>query len=113
MVEGATGTLHEGDEYTAELHFMGARARAHMRVLELRPNEYSKVRMDGIVEGTVESWLEPLDGHRTRLRHRVEYRFRGGPLGEFIARAIRMMGAGAILRKGVQAQKRQAEDAGR
>src|SRR6266516_5944482 len=67
VVEGATGELHEGDEYVTELRFMGARARARMKVLKLRRGEYSKVRMSGIVEGTVESWLEPLDGNRTRL----------------------------------------------
>jgi uncharacterized protein YndB with AHSA1/START domain len=110
LIEGARGELHEGDEYTTELRFMGARARAHMKVLALKPHEYSKVAMDGVVDGTVESWMEPLDGDRTRLRHRVSYRFRGGPLGEVAGRAVRMMGAGAILKRGVQAQKRQVED---
>lgn len=110
LIEGAHGELHEGDEYTTELRFMGARARAHMKVLALKPNHYSKVAMHGVVDGTVESWMEPLDGDRTRLRHRVEYRFRGGPLGEVAGRAVRMMGAGAILKRGVQAQKRQVED---
>jgi carbon monoxide dehydrogenase subunit G len=109
VVEGARGPLHEGDEYTTELRFMGARAHAHMKVLELKPNRYSKVQMDGVVDGIVETWVEPLDDHRTRLRHRIRYRFRGGPLGEFAARGVRMMGGGAILRRGVEAQKRQVE----
>jgi uncharacterized protein YndB with AHSA1/START domain len=110
VVDGARGELHEGDEYTTELRFMGARARAHMRVLALKPNQYSRVAMDGIVEGTVETWLEPLGTERTRLRHRVQYRFKGGPLGEVAARFVRMMGASAILKHGAQAQKRQAEE---
>jgi carbon monoxide dehydrogenase subunit G len=110
LVEGADGELHEGDEYTTELRFLGARARAHMKVLALKPHEYSKVAMDGVVDGTVETWVEPLGDHRTRLRHRVEYRFRGGPLGEVAGRAVQMMGAGAILKRGVRAQKRQVED---
>jgi carbon monoxide dehydrogenase subunit G len=110
LVEGASGELHEGDEYTAELRFLGARARAHMKVLALKPNEYSKVAMDGVVDGTVETWVEPLDGDRSRLRHRVKYRLRGGPLGEVAGRAVRMMGGGSILKRGVQAQKRQVED---
>ena len=109
LVEGAQGELRAGDRYTTELRFMGARARAHMKVIALTPNRYSKVAMDGVVDGTVETWLEPLDGDRTRLRHRVEYRFRGGPLGEVAGRAVRMMGAGTILKRGVQAQKRQVE----
>jgi carbon monoxide dehydrogenase subunit G len=110
LVEGARGELHEGDEYTTELRFMGARARAHMKVLALKPHRYSKVAMDGVLDGTVETWLEALDGDRTRLRHRVQYRFRGGPLGELAARGVRMMGGSALLKRGVQAQKRQVED---
>src|SRR5438093_8529254 len=98
LVEGAQGELHAGDRYTTELRFMGARARAHMKVIALTPNRYSKVAMDGVVDGTVETWLEPLDGDRTRLRHRVEYRFRGGSLGEVAGRAVRMMGAGTIVK---------------
>jgi hypothetical protein len=66
-----------------------------------------------MVEGTVETWLEPLDGGKTRLRHRVDYRFKGGPLGEITARAIRLLGATALLRRGIQAQKRQAESSDR
>jgi uncharacterized protein YndB with AHSA1/START domain len=111
LVDGALGELHEGDEYTTELRFLGARARAHMKVLALKPHEYSKVAMEGVVDGTVETWVEPLDGDRSRLRHRVTYRFRGGSLGEVAGRAVRMMGAGTILKHGVQAQKRQVEDA--
>jgi uncharacterized protein YndB with AHSA1/START domain len=109
VTDGAGGELHEGDEYVTELRFMGARARAHMKVLALKPNQYSKVAMDGVVDGTVETWLEPISASRTRLRHRVQYRFKGGPLGEVAARFVQLMGASAILRHGVQAQKRQAE----
>jgi uncharacterized protein YndB with AHSA1/START domain len=110
LVDSAHGELREGDEYTTELRFMGARARAHMKVLALKPNEYSMVRMNGVLDGTVETWLEPLNGDRTRLHHRIEYRFKGGPLGELAARGVRMMGGVSILRRGVQAQKRQVED---
>jgi hypothetical protein len=110
VVDGAEGELTEGDEYTTELRFMGARARERMKVLELKRGAYSKVHMTGILDGTVETWVEPLDGDRTRLRHRVRYRFKGGPLGELAARAVRIMGASAMLKHGVQAQKRQVEE---
>ena len=110
VVEGARGELREDDEYTTELRFMGVRARTKMKVLLLKPNEYSKVRMSGVVDGTVETWIEPIDGDRSRLRHRVEYRFKGGSLGAFAARAVQMMGAGGLLKHGVQEQKRQVED---
>jgi uncharacterized protein YndB with AHSA1/START domain len=109
VMDGAGGELHEGDEYITELRFMGARARTHMKVLALTPNQYSRVAMDGVVGGTVETWLEPMGVSRTRLRHRVQYRFKGGPLGEVAARFVQMMGASTILRHGAQAQKRQAE----
>jgi ligand-binding SRPBCC domain-containing protein len=110
MVDGPGRELRKGDRYSTELHFMGARARANMMVLELEPNRYSKVQMAGVVDGTVETWVQHLDGDRTRLRHRVEYRFKGGPLGEVAGRAVRMMGGGALLHRGVQAQKRQVEE---
>ncbi len=38
--------------------------------------------------------------------------FRGGPLGDLAARAVRMFGARSLLRRGEQAQKRQAESSG-
>ena len=111
-VEGVPkGGIRKGSEYTTYVRFMGARAHAISKVVELRPPEYSKVRVTGLLDAVVESWVEPLDGRRTRLRHRVDYRFRGGPLGELAAGAIKVLGAPAVLRKGVQAQKRQAERA--
>jgi carbon monoxide dehydrogenase subunit G len=101
--------LQEGSEYSSQVRFMGASATARSRVIELRPPTYAKVKVSGIVDATVESWLEGIDGGRTRLRHRVDYRFKGGPIGELVATAIKMLGAGALLRRGIQAQKRQAE----
>jgi uncharacterized protein YndB with AHSA1/START domain len=107
------GGLGRGTEYTTGVKFMGARAHATARVLELDPGRYSKIELRGLVEGVVETWLEPLDGGKTRLRHRVDYRFKGGPVGEFAARAIRLLGATTFLRRGIQAQKRQAENSAR
>lgn len=103
------GGLDEGTEYTAAVKFMGARAHTSARVLDIEPPRYSKVELHGLVDGTVETWLEPLDGGKTRLRHRVEYGFKGGPIGALAARAVRLLGASALLRRGIQAQKRQVE----
>jgi len=104
--------LRAGAEYTTDVKFMGARSRSTSEVVEFRPPEYSKVKLRGLVEGTVETWLEPLDGgSRTLLRHRVDYRFAGGPIGGLAAQAVNMLGAPVLLRRGVQAQKRQAEAA--
>ena len=101
--------LREGNQYTTHLSFMGVHAKANARVVELRRPEYSKVRLSGVVDGTVETWLDARDRESTRLRHRIDYRFKGGPLGAFAARAVSKMGATRLLRRGAESQKAQAE----
>ncbi len=101
--------LRKGSQYTAQLTFMGVRGKTTATIVELRRPRYAKVRLAGIVEATVETWLEPRDGAKTALRHRIEYRFKGGPLGEVAARAVNVMGAMRLLRKGVESQKQQVE----
>ena len=103
--------LREGSQYTTHLSFMGVRVKTDAKVVELRRPEYAKVRLFGLVDGTVETWLETRDGDKTRLRHRIDYRFKGGPLGAFAARAVSMMGASRLLRRGAESQKAQAERA--
>src|SRR2546430_17718165 len=103
-VEGIPkGGLRKGSEYTTCVRFMGARAHAISKVVDLRPPEYSKVRVTGLLDAMVESWVEPLDGHRTRLRHRVDYRFRCGPLGAPAAAAVKVLCSPAALLLGGQA----------
>jgi uncharacterized membrane protein len=101
--------LREGSRYTTHLSFMGVHAKADAKVEELRRPEYAKVRLSGLVDGTVETWLETRDDGTTRLRHRIDYRFRGGRLGAFAARAVSAMGATRLLRRGAELQKDQAE----
>ena len=109
-VEGVpSGGLKTGSSYTTEVRFMGVRAKATAHVLELSECEHSKIRLRGMIDAVIETWLDPLNGNRTRLRHRVEYHFPGGSLGELAGRAVGMLGAGAILRRGVEAQRRQVE----
>jgi len=105
--------LDRGVEYTTGVRFMGAKAHASAKVLEFEPGRYSKIELRGLVDGIVETWLDPLESGKTQLRHRVAYRFKGGPIGELAARAIRLLGATALIRRGIQAQKRQAENSGR
>lgn len=105
--------LGRGSEYTTGVKFMGARAHASAKVLEIEAPRYSKIELRGLVDGIVETWLEPLDSGKTRLRHRIDYRFKGGPIGGLAARAVRLLGASSLLRRGIQAQKRQVEDSGR
>jgi carbon monoxide dehydrogenase subunit G len=103
--------LQEGTRYTTELRVFGARAHVNSEVLELSAPNHAKVRIEGIATGTVETWLEPLVGNRTRLRHRVDFRLKGGPIGQLAARAINVLGAATLLRRGAEAQKLQAEAA--
>jgi uncharacterized membrane protein len=104
--------LREGTEYMVMVRLMGLHARVKVRVVELRPHEYAEVRLDGLLDGTVQTWLEPLAGGETRLRHRIQYRFKGGPFGRLAARGVKLLGASVLLRRGAQAQKLQAEAPG-
>jgi uncharacterized membrane protein len=104
--------LREGSDYETELRFMGVRARVTAHVAELRPAEYSRIRLYGpLLDATVVTRLSPLDGDRTRLEHEVDYRFRGGWLGRLAGRALALTGGPEIaLRRGTLAQKRQIEE---
>ena len=102
--------LHEGLSYETDLRFMGVRGMARAHVAELRPPRYARIRVSGPLSAIVETWVEPLDGERSRLAHRVRFRFIGGPLGRLAERAIQRLGAPSILRRGVLAQKQQVEE---
>jgi carbon monoxide dehydrogenase subunit G len=102
--------LGPGVEYEAVVKLMGARARIKVTVLEIRPREYAKVRLEGLLNGVVQTWLEPIGKGRTRLKHKVAYKFRGGPFGRLAARGVKALGASVLLRRGAMAQKEQAEE---
>jgi uncharacterized protein YndB with AHSA1/START domain len=101
--------LRPGSLYRVQMGFMGARAWVPATVLEVRPDECSRIHLGGLVDAVIETRLAPLKSGGTRLTHRIEYRFMGGPLGSIAAGAIRHMGAPTLLRHGMLAQKRQAE----
>jgi uncharacterized membrane protein len=107
-----SGGLKVGTRYTTDVRFMGVTAHFNATVLALDPERFAKVRLSGWIEGVVETTVEPISGHRTRLAQRVDYRFHGGPLGAFAAGAVRNLGGAAVLRRGVMAQKEQAERGG-
>jgi hypothetical protein len=106
------GGIRVGTEYTTDLRLMGIVAHVRAKVVALEKPSYALVSLAGVLEGSVETTLERLAKDRTKLCHRVEYRFVGGPLGVIAAQAIRSLGAGIVLRRGAIAQKRQAEAAG-
>jgi hypothetical protein len=103
--------LVTGSTYTVVVRFLGVTAHAECVVTDLKVPAHAEVEVGGVVEATVRSWVTPLDGGGAQISHRVEYRFPGGPIGTIAARAFQMLGGSAILRRGLQAQKRQAEEA--
>jgi uncharacterized protein YndB with AHSA1/START domain len=110
-VEGVpAGGLLEGMRYTTEMRFFAFRSTIDGEVLEWDPPKRSTIRLTGLLEATVTSTIEPLAGDRSLLEHVVDYRLRGGPLGEIAARSLgRMGGAHLALRHGTLAQKRDIE----
>ena len=69
--------------------------------------------LSAVGTATVLAWLLVAAARargRTRLRHRVDYRLIGGPLGAFVAQAVKALGVTNILRNGTLAQKHQAEE---
>ncbi len=110
-VEGVPdGGLREGASYTTVLRFMAVRAKVRAQVLAWEPPHRAVVRVTGpVVEATVTTTVEPA-GDGSILRHEVEYRFRGGPLGEVAARSLEILGGAHLaVRHGALAQKREAE----
>jgi carbon monoxide dehydrogenase subunit G len=105
----ATG-LEVGTRYTTEMRFIAVRASVRARVLEWEPPRRATFRLQGLLDATVTSTVEPLGDGRSRLEHVVEYRFRGGPFGDVAARSLRLVGGAAYaLRRGIAAQKRDIE----
>ena len=101
--------LRPGCVYRTEVKLFGVHATVPAKVLVLDPERYAKVRLGGMVDATIETWLQPVGKKRTKLRHRVDYRFRGGFIGDFGARAVKALGAGSLVRRGLREQKRHAE----
>ena len=105
------GGLKQGTAYATEISVLRVRSRVDAFVKELRPPEYAEIDLIGApLRATVRTTLTELSQDRTRLEQDVEYHVRGGPLGEVLGRALRVLGAEAILRRGVEGQKRQAEE---
>ena len=103
--------LEEGTEYTTVMSLMGLGAHVDAEVLEIKPPEYSKIRLSGpVLEAIVTTHLVPENG-RTKLEHVVDYEMRGGVLGRLAAKGLDLSGGpAAMLRRGTLAQKAQAEE---
>ncbi len=79
-------------------------------VMEWEPPHRSVIHLHGLLDATVTTTVEPLPGERSLLKHVVEYQFRGGAVGEFAARSLRILGGPQhVLRHGTMAQKHEIE----
>lgn len=104
------GGLAEAMRYVVEMRLIAVRTSIAAEVLEWDPPRLASIRLSGMLDGTVTTTVEPLDGGRSRLEHTVAYRFRGGALGDLAARSLRLLGgAQYALRHGTLAQKREIE----
>lgn len=101
--------LKPGARYWTEMGGFGLRFRVRAEVLEIEAPRYSRVKLSGPIEATVQTWVHPAGRRRSRLEHQVDYRVPGGPLGAMIARVLRRLGARGLLHRGIKAQKRQVE----
>jgi uncharacterized protein YndB with AHSA1/START domain len=104
--------IEEGSEYSTIMSFMGVRAHVDAEVLEVKPPEYSRIKLSGpVLDAIVTTRVSPTDDGRTRLEHVVDYEMRGGPIGRFAAKALDVIGGPSMmLRRGAQAQKHQIEN---
>ena len=89
---------------------MRVHARVPVVAEEVDEPQYARIHLGGLISATVETWLQELPKGRTRLSHRVEYHFRGGILGDLAAETVGIIGASTLLRRGIEAQRRQIED---
>lgn len=101
--------LQVGDRYATTLGALGITFQIDALVEELDPPRFARVRLTGPIDAVVRTWVRPIGSGRARLEHEVDYHLRGGPLGEAIARGLKLAGAPALLKRGIRAQKRQAE----
>lgn len=102
--------LAQGVRYVTEMRFMAIRAKVRAEVVEWDPPRRATIRLSGLVDATVTSTVEPIGRERSRLEHVVEYRFRGGTVGDLAARSVGLLGgARYALRRGTMAQKREIE----
>jgi ligand-binding SRPBCC domain-containing protein len=101
--------LRQGSTYWTEMGVMGVSFRVKARVEEIDPPRFSRVHLSGPLDAVIRTWVRPVGTRRSRLEHEVDYRLRGGPIGAVIARGLQLLGAPALLRRGLRAQKRHVE----
>jgi uncharacterized protein YndB with AHSA1/START domain len=104
------GGLDAGVGYEIEMRMMAVRGHVRAEVLEWNPPRAAVIKLSGLLDAVVTTTVVPIGEGRSRLEHHVEYRFRGGMLGDLAARSLALVGgAHYALRHGTLAQKRDIE----
>jgi uncharacterized membrane protein len=101
--------LAPGSRYTTQLSVLGLSVQVQAEVEEIDPPRFSRIRLSGPLEATVRTWVRPAGRNRSRLEHEVDYRLKGGPVGEVVARGLKVLGAPTLLKRGIRSQKHQVE----
>ncbi|HEX9377540.1 MAG TPA: SRPBCC family protein [Actinomycetota bacterium] len=103
--------LKVGAKYVTEMRMFRVTGKVEAEVLEIEAPRYSRIRLRGLLDATVQTTITPISGgSRSLLEHDIEYHFRGGGLAAFATQGLAATGGPAIvLRKGTLAQKRQIE----
>lgn len=103
------GELKPGDRYSTTLGVMGVTFHIDAKVEEVDAPRFARVSLSGPLDAVVRTWVRPIGSNRSRLEHEVDYRMRGGPVGDIIAKGLQLAGAPTLLKRGIRAQKRQVE----
>lgn len=101
--------LRAGARYWTELGGLGVTVKVRATVEEIDPPRYSRVRLTGPVDAVVTTTVRGVGRGRSRLEHEIDYHMPGGPVGELLARTLRLLGGRRLVRRGIRAQKRQVE----
>lgn len=101
--------LRAGARYWTELGGLGVTVKVRATVEEIDPPRYSRIRLTGPVDAVVTTTVHGAGPGRSRLEQEIDYHMPGGPVGELLARTIRLLGGRRLVRRGIRAQKRQIE----
>jgi carbon monoxide dehydrogenase subunit G len=101
--------LRAGARYWTELGGLGVTVKVRATVEEIDPPRYSRVRLTGPIDAVVTTTVRGAGPGRSRLEHEIDYHMPGGPVGELLARTLRLLGGRRLVRRGIRAQKRQVE----
>jgi hypothetical protein len=102
--------MYEGMAYDVEVRVVpGVHFRLRALVTDVEEPRRCVIELSGVVSGKVTTTVTGMQDGRSVLEHAVEYHFHGSG-GAVVERSLQLLGGPAfVLRRGVEAQKRQIE----